>query len=433
VRRAWRTERSTDPHAIHDGLGRADAVIKGGRSGTREKFATVADGLLITSGNSSWGQPIDSAKSSKILEWAHASGFVGPGNQITERGQLLRSLFPSAAVTAFANGRFEQWNPFLIPRVEQLFFLYHLGELDEMLWRVAVLVGNLGAHFEVSPTGARRIASEAMNAVLARVDRTAPLNEMPRVRVLRELAAMIRAEVADDPRALEQLVRRRGPTKSVRPGAARTDRRQTSKNADHQTVPRFEMLVDLGFLTKPVPSGLAGANLWKAKNAWSFVVTPSAASFSKYMREQAVEPVVPWQWHHFAGACGASRPDGAPRKASVADVVDVLLDSYDHVQRRAGHTPFESVALLTMVRALDTGVTIEIEDIHRAFSELKVSGALGDLVYFAAGNEIDRMFILLKPGAGEALRKWLTDRGGAAVVSSSVGRDVSPSSVRTES
>lgn len=395
--------------AVAQTLGaRADEVVGRGKSGARGKFATIADGLLIRSGNPSWGQPIDAAKSSKMLEWAHASGLVGAGNQITERGQLLRSLFPADPVAAFASGRFEPWNPFIIPRSEQVFLLYHLGELDEMLWRLAVLVGNLGAHTEISPTRARRIASEAMNAVLAHVDGTAPLNEMPRVRVLRELAGMISAEVADDPQALDRLVRRRGPSKSFKPAAMRTERRQTTKNADHQAVPRFEMLVDLGFLAKPVSGGLAGADLWKAKNAWSFVVTPAAAAFATYVHEHAIEPVAPWHWHHFASACGAARLEGATRHAGVADVIDLLLDSYDHVQRRAGHTPFESVALLTMVRALDSGLAIEVGDIHRAFSELKSSGVLGDFIYFAAGNEVDRMFILLKPGARDALRELVT-------------------------
>lgn len=393
----------------------ADALIGKGRSGGRDKFATVADGLLITSGNKSWGQPIDSAKSSKLLEWGHASGLVGPGNQITERGQLLRSYFPADSVAAFASGRFNQWNPFLIPRQEQLFLLYHLGELDEMLYRVAIAAGSLGPNAEISPTLARQIGAAAITAVLARVERTAPLNEMPRVRVLRELATTISAEVAGDSQALKQLVRRRGPSKSFKPGAVRTDRRQTSKNADHQTIPRFEMLVDLGFLTKPVDAVLSGAELWRAKNAWSFVVTPAGAAFAEYMTAHCPEPVFPWQWDHFAGACAASSPQGTTRPADLADIVDILLDSYDHVQRRAGHTPFESIALLTMIRALDAGLVVEIADIHRAFRELKASGTLGDTVYFAAGNEVDRMFILLKPAARDALRRWLGERSASSL------------------
>src|SRR5687767_11411242 len=49
---------------------------------------TVADGLLLTSSNPSWVQPLDQKHSAKILEWGQSSGLVGRGNQITERGKL---------------------------------------------------------------------------------------------------------------------------------------------------------------------------------------------------------------------------------------------------------------------------------------------------------------------------------------------------------
>src|SRR4030095_1573149 len=105
-------------------------------------------------------------------------------------------------------------------------------------------------------------------------------------------------------------------------------------------------------------AGSSGAALWESRNAWSFVVTPTAVRFAARLRKLAIEPVVPWQWHYFAAACGTASASTATTR--LGDIVDLFFESYDRVQRRAGHTPFESVALLTMVRAMERGLLVEI-------------------------------------------------------------------------
>jgi hypothetical protein len=371
---------------------------------------TVADGLLVTSPSASWGQPLDQKHSSKILEWGQASGFVGRGNQITERGRLLRSFFDLDAVKAFAAGKVDAWNPFDIPPIERVFLLYHLGEKDEVLWRVAVAAGLYGAGSTVDTATAHRFTAEAMKVLVARVQDTAPISEYARLRPLRDLAKVIEAEAFGQPTTARP--QQPGPKKPTRL-QSRTAR-HTTKNADHQAIPRCEMLVDLGILTKKVDRSLVGAALWKAKKSWRFDVTDAGAAFARAVDSATTTgPVAPWQWQAFARASAAAEFVGNARDVPLCDVLDLLFEAYRRISRPMGHTPLESVAVLTMLLALAQGKIVEIDTIHRLFLELKASGALQQHLFFAGRNELDRMFVVLRPTAQAPMMEWLT-RGGMA-------------------
>lgn len=371
---------------------------------------TVCDGLLFTSGAASWGQPIDSKKTAKILEWAHLLGLIGRGNQITERSRLMRRFFSEEAVARFAAGEATAWNPFMMTAVERAFLFFHLGEQDEMLWRLARAVGNRGADAVFSASQARVVMAEELKDFLASAERSARMVEMPRLKVVRSLSDTIFLEVGV---AGGRRVAPRGPPKAMKAPLSRTAR-QTTKNADHQAIPRFEILVDLGFLTKRVEPSVIGSDLVKERNAWTFVVTPAAARFANSLAKHAVDLAGNWQWNAFGSALAESGlVDGVNvRKASDAESLELFEKAYGMVARRAGHTPFESAALLAMLLGLEEGVVVEIGALHELFLRMKSSAGVEDLVYFAAGNEVDRMFVLLGPNFVSRARAWLAAAKG---------------------
>jgi hypothetical protein len=66
-----------------------------------------------------------------------------------------------------------------------------------------------------------------------------------------------------------------------------------------------------------------------------------------------------------------------------------------------GHTPFDSVALIAMLDAAADGTVIEMVEFHDLVLRIKQASALPEHAFFASGNDLDRMFIQLKPGFHE--------------------------------
>lgn len=361
---------------------------------------SIADGLLLTSGLSSWGQPIDSGTRTKIMEWGQTAHLLGQGNQITERALLLRHLMDEAAITAFLGGDKLAWNPFRITPEEKVFFLYHLGEHDHVLWDLAFAVGQLRRGHCIEAEEARQLTAAAMRRVVTAAERSRGFTQLLELRTLRELTKVIEGEMG----IATPVTRARGLPPG--PGKPRGPARASKSNADHQTIPRFEMLVDLGFLEKRVDDGLTGRALDRARSGWTYYVTDAAERFSQALAAIGRTPSPPWHWEVFAQTVGASGLVGTepPRRATPLEAVEAFLRSYGHVERRAGHSPFQSVALFAIATALPKGLIVEMRDLHRIFLNIKTSGALRDLIGFAAGNEIDGMFLLIRPNGHDALR-----------------------------
>jgi hypothetical protein len=371
---------------------------------------SVSEALLFSSTCSSWGQPIQPAwrqeghreTTPKILEWAQAVGLLGPGYRITERGIMLQTLFDAGTSSAFLGGNPSAWNPFSISAAERAFFFYHLGEHDELLWQLAIDLGNRGAGANIETSEAHKLTARGIRQVLERARGAIPIKEVSRSRVVRELVETIEWELdlrprARRPRSQHFSIRRR------RPGARRSDRR-TTKNADHQAIPRFEQLVDLGFLTKNVTQGTVGDELESERKAWKFTVTTAAERFARAVGDDTTLANPEWHRRSFASAlasAGVVRPNGA-RQATPKEAVDQFLDVYETIRRPAGNTPFESVAVLTMIRALEAGLVAEVDDLHRIFVSIKKERTLEGLISFAAGNEIEKMFLMVRPGFREA-------------------------------
>jgi hypothetical protein len=182
-------------------------------------------------------------------------------------------------------------------------------------------------------------------------------------------------------------------------GTSPAKHRTTTKNADHQAIPRFEQLVDLGFLVKPDDKGGRGSA--DGRRLWRYVTTRATCRW----RHAAIEG------HHrgflardFARtALTAFGSDVEHPAASPSLVARYLWQAYQIVFRPVGHTPLDSVALYGMVIAAADGFAIELADFHHLMLELKEKNLMPDLVFFASGNDLDKMFIMLKRGFVERI------------------------------
>lgn len=396
--------RELDQEEHQELLDRVETVL----DGESANVDSVADALLVVSGIPSWGQPIRKSTIYKLLEWGKNVGLVVKGNRISERGLVLRELFDSEAANRFVNGEATAWNPFRLTGAERAFFFYHLGEGDELLWRIAYRVGEAGQgrEFTVSDDSAYKLTLTEMKNLLDRAGETAAIPDMPKLRTVRELARAIEHELHPEDASIGR--GRYGPPSPKRPGRSRGGNTKKSssskKNADHQTIPRFEQLVDLGFLDKPVDDELTGRKLDRARRSWSFTTTSAAERFSESVDtvQKLVEPE--WKWRGLGEALGnagiANRKDTCSR-LGIDAAVALFLDAYETLRRPAGHTPFESCALLALVRALEAGHFFEVTDLHAVMLEMKRAGLLEGKIHFAAGNEVDRMFVDIQSGFRE--------------------------------
>lgn len=374
------------------------------------KGISRSEALLIVSGSPSWGQPIKEDTAYKILDWGQNTGFVGRGYRISERGQLLFSMMDSVAVEAFLTGDPFAWNPYSFTIPERAYLLYHLGESDELMWQLAFDLGALDTGSEITAHAAYKFTLAGMQDVLRRAQPAIPIPELPRFRTARELAETIEWELSpgdSPPRRSRPLV----PTPRIPGKPSSGSKRKSKKNADHQAIPRFEQLIDLGFLTKHVDPALKGAELDRARKAWSFNTTNAAKSFRLVLggAERLEDPN--WYWSHFAGAFAAGLGGEHPaRPATTLEAIDLFVEAYDIIHRPVGQTPFESVAILAMALGLGRGLAVEIRNLHEIVLRLKREGALQDQIFFAAGNEVDRMFILVRPKFRDAFAAWMKER-----------------------
>lgn len=364
-----------------------------------------ADRLLRESQSASWGQPIHASTAYKIVEWGLTTGLVVSGNRISERGLLLRTLIGEPNVEAFVKER-EAWNPFDVTPAERAFLLYHLGESDELMLQIAIDVGTLGAGAVCDAARSHKITAQGLKHVLRRAEHGLELQDRARFATVRELSAMIDWEVGegrDTPRPRSRHAKATPPRRRASGSAA--GKRVTRKSADHQAIPRFEQLVDLGVVTK-LPEGDDASAFEKARKAWTFVVTAEAQLFAAAAGGPSALDDRSWLWTRFAKSVGASGIAGAivTREATDDEALALFLESFDLIRRPVGHTPFEATAILTMVRGLRKGVTIEIATMHDLMLKAKREGGLGGRVSFAAGNDMKRMYLMVGRGRRESPR-----------------------------
>lgn len=371
----------------------------------KDKTPTVAEALVVDADLPSFLFAITGPTTYKIVDWGRNVGLIGRGNQITERGLTLHALFGSAKVNAFMEGDTEAWNPFALTTVERIFFLYHLVEIDRVTLMLVDAIGDRGEEADIETIDASRMLAKALTGVLAGAAKGVRPPEIPAYRTALELAATI-CEELDLPTPSGIIDTRRRAPRPLNPAARRTAllagsagqaTRRTHKNADHQTIPRFEQLVDLGFLSKgPNAEDLA------ARRRWRWRPTSIAARWAS-ARKGVADREAPFLWDGFARV--ASHAYGAvdepKRPDDVATVAAYLARGYRSVRRAVGHTPFDSVALVAMAMGVVDGLAIEMIDFHRLMLSIKTRGLMQGEVYFASGNDLDKMFVSLRDDFAE--------------------------------
>jgi hypothetical protein len=364
-----------------------------------EKKLTVAEALLIVGDCPSWLYGITYETAYKILDWGHNVGFVGAGNQITERGLLLRQLISDDHAQRFFAGDALGWNPFILSDLERIFFLYHLSDIDQLTAGVIVRLGERDTSHILEAADAGEVTCRALFQVLDRARPTLLPRDLPRFRAARELACTIARELElsdllKDCTGLSPRVPR------PRTPLAGASARKTTKNTDHQAIPRFEQLVDLGFVVKPGGAADPPSSFkMLSPRRWRYEPTERCLLW----RDSILTPSDDrnWLWTRFASAavrCGLGGTHAKNEPLTPSVLTRFLANAYDRVHRPIGHTPLESVALTAMMLAAVEGYVLEMAALHDVLLALKKASSLPDHVFFASGNELDRMFVLLKPG-----------------------------------
>ena len=365
----------------------------------------VLEALLVLGDCPSQLYAITKETSYKVLDWAADVGLVAAGNQISEKGLVLRSLLPAREVGSFVSGNRAAWNPFVITEEERHFFLLHLCEIDELTLSILDELGNRPETATIETADAARITCRALFRVLDRAAVDVGRYDLPALRRARDLATVMAEELALDDLATKfsrrdrriprpRRVAGRGLSGARRDGA----NRRTTKNADHQTVPRFEQLVDLGFLVKPSGIDDGVEQQFEAKRKWRYVPTRACRTWAT-TRDPKMEPAE-WAWSSLARTVvqiGKKPADGGHREAP-AVLASCLWDAYRGIKRPFGHTPFHSVATIATIRGLASGCAVEMREFHSLMLAIKRSGLAKDYAYFASGNEMDKMFVLLRDG-----------------------------------
>jgi len=358
---------------------------------------SVAEALLVAGNCPSFLFAVTRATAYKVLDWGHNLELAGRANQITERGILLRHLLPQASSNRFLAGDAMAWNPFQLETAERLFFLYHLAELDEVTLELIDELGRLPSGTVIEAGDAARLTCHALVRVLERIKGEVQPHDIPAYRRARDLATTIAQELD-----LPDLVgviggKGRRTPKVVRPSARRSAfaaggrERQTTKNADHQAIPRFEQLVDLGFLEKDG----CDKSYSELRRRWRYVPTDASRRWVA-VRMKIQGTGREFLWNGFASAAGAAFHLDLHGESDDPDVVGhYLWRAYETVHRPVGHTPLESLALFGMLLAVTDGRPVEMASFHRLMMAIKRTGVLADRVYFASGNALDKMFVAL--------------------------------------
>lgn len=367
----------------------------------RKEFPrNVAEKLLADIEAPSLLFPVTEPKVFRIREWGKLMGFLGSGNQITERGLLLQHFMGPEKVMAIRKGQLDEYNPFRLSLTEKVFFLYVLLERDGIWPFLFQRIAALGDGHLIDGVEADKLTCNALLDLLGAHKMGLSGREMLRRRDLHHLVVRMAESLRMPKVPGSSVMRPPRPSRVLRP----TQRGRVRTNtADDQAIPRFENLVDLGFLTKETDAERESGSREDGRVrrlAWRYVVAPplirwcnASAGKSSYDDE--------FLWRRFASCAGQAYAITDPIALSPTiepvKVIDIVVDSYNRIHRPIGHTPFESIALTAMVRGIERNVVCEMADMHGLILGFKREGLFSEYIRFASGNELDRMFIDIDP------------------------------------
>lgn len=379
------------------------------RATKEERGSPVVERLLRSGDCPSLLYAITASTSYKIADWARDVSFLGRGNQITERGLLLRKYQDSAAAEAFLAGDLDAWNPFPVADDERWFLLYHLLEVDPITGLLIDALAEREPGSVLETIDAARLFCRAFVSALTHAEAGIQLRDIPEYRTARALAHAIAEELdlVEDLRDLAPwLADVPHSGRAPKPANSRAGARKTHKNADHQTIPRFEQLVDLGLVCKPAPEG--DSTQESARKRWRYLPTQLCRSWAE-VRRGCGEP---FAWEGFGRAVVQARSGGgsvtiarenSPTPETVSAAARYLMLAFEKVGRPVGMTPFDSVGLRAMLDAALKGHVVEMGFSNRMLLAIKRSGAAAGTVFFASGNAVDQMFVQLRPGFVEGV------------------------------
>lgn len=377
------------------------------RGGKRKFPANMAERLLADINAPSLLFTVTEPKISRIREWAKQLGFLGNGNQITERGLLLQHFMGSTQIQAIRKGRLFEHNPFRLSLPERAYFLYVLLERDGSWPFLFRNLAHFGKGTRIEGVEADRLTCRAMLDLLDAPGSGLSGNEMLRRRELRRLAVYMAESLGIRVPAGMSVQRLPRPPRARRPEQRGRTRTNT---ADDQAIPRFENMVDLGFLVKERDDERASGSPEDSRDRrieWRYVV---AESLIRWV--EAASDVSPYAdeflWSRFAACAASSYGLGgrtlSPTSAPV-DAIELLMEAYGAVCRPIGHTPFESVALTAMVQGIAKGLICEMDWLHGLVLGFKREGLFSEHLKFASGNELDRMFVHIRPALLDRVRQ----------------------------
>ena len=344
----------------------------------------------------------------RLRDWGKQLGLVGNGNQITERGLLLQSLMGQDQVSAIRTGRLESCNPFRLSFQETLFFLFILLERDGSWPFLMRSIASLGEGYEIGGVKADDLTCRALIELLAEPRRGLPASEILCRRDLHRLVAIMA-------QALRIPIDSRFSTQRIpRPARIRKSEQRSrtrTNTADDQAIPRFENLVDLGFLAKPAEHVLADG-IRPSRLEWRYVVAHPLLSWI-YAASGTRAYDDTFLWNRFAHCAAAAFADKGMTYSAAKEPLkqlELLLQAYKPIHRQFGHTPFESMALLAMIQGLAEGVICEMGTMHSLFLQFKREDLFSACVKFKSGNELDKMFVHIEPTLLDSARAFYASK-----------------------
>jgi hypothetical protein len=353
-----------------------------------------AEHLIRKAGGPSWNFLVTEPNVKQVVEWGRLVGFVGSGNQITEKGLMLRAIMGPEALESITSGDLGL-NPFELTAGEKLYLLYVHWEVDSALHFLLRRIASLQPEEAIRGIEADKLTCLAFYDLFHLMSESRNNSKiLLTLKSLRELIARmvmeldLLAEIPIKPAA--------GPKPMIkfRQKPEQRDKKRT-KTADREAIPRFELLVDLGLLTKKVDE--EDRDEEKARKSWKYWPAMALADFFSKMPDGFDSEFCQSGFARCASTLVSANAERLDVERDAALILRSAYDAYSVVRRRFGHTPVESVAVLTMINALAESKVVEVKDVYQLFLGFKMNNLFPDTVRYAAGNDLKKMFIDIKP------------------------------------
>ena len=359
----------------------------------------LAGKLIIAADSPSYILRITDKYIHEILRWGMICGFVGSGNQISERGLILRNLMGEEAVSSIIDKSYHI-NPFRLTKEEKLYFLYRLLEIDSSTY---FLIKRLADHEVGDPidgVSADHIACHSFYDLYQIMNESRSISKDIIVRqLLRDLIGKMVSELgleSDIPLRykVQTPMRPLRTTKLKDPYRALT--RKKTNTSDDEAITRFEYLTDLGMLQKKT-GGHDCDNEEDVLYSWKYRVTPVLKKFASKMPDEYIKDFCYIKFAEAATSFIDKECETLTMDNDAIELASRAYEAYQLIKKPFGHTSVESIAIITMIKAVCEFKILEVNAIHKFFLHIKTKGLFQNDVFFASGNDLEKMFISLKP------------------------------------